>query len=75
MARGPAKCVDYGIYVKLTGEDLKQELKNNPDSDGFSAAMFIQCKTQATANKCIGEYISIGRLSAGREYQVRRLSA
>ena len=75
MARGYIRPAEFGIYAKLTGEALKQALTKDPNSDGFSTcpSMFIQCKTQKTADNCIGEYIRIGRLSSG-EYKAVRLS-
>ena len=75
MPRGPIKLKNYGIYVKLTGEELKLARAKDPKCDGFSLSMYIQCKTDKVASACVGEYISIGRLSSGKEYQVRRLSA
>ena len=72
MPRGPLKCIDYGIYMKLTGEELRVELEENPDSDGYVCVVPIQCKTLKVANACIDEYIKIGRIEADREYEVRR---
>ena len=75
MPRNPLKCSDYGVYVKLTGEALKREKLRNPKSDGFEIAMYIQCKTDKVANKCVDDFIRSGRLAGGKEYMVRRLSA
>ena len=75
MSRGYMKPAEFGIYAKLTGEALKQALIKDPGSDGFSTCpeMYIQCKTQRTADNCIGEYIRIGRLASG-EYKAVRLA-
>ena len=75
MPKNPLKCSDYGVYVKLTGEALRREKLRNPKSDGFEIAMYIQCKTDKVANKCVDDFIKMGRLAGGKEYQVRRLSA
>ena len=49
----------FGIYVK--GEK--------------TPTMFIQVKTQHTAEKCIDEYKAIGRLDASKKYEVKRYIA
>ena len=75
MPRGPIPVKEYGIYVKLTGEELKTARVKDPKCDGFSPVMYVQCKTDKVAKACVGEYIAIGRLSGCKEYKVRRLSA
>lgn len=75
MPRGYMRPATFGIYAKLTGEPLKLALAKDPKSDGFSSlpSMYIECKTQKTADNCIDEYIKTHRLDAG-EYKAVRLS-
>ena len=55
----PIKVKIYGIFAK--GEQIP--------------AICVQVKCIRTARNCIVEYMAIGRLSADKEYEVRKLAA